>query len=79
MAKTTGATSHMWTKAEIRKVLTLWEAKSIEDLAKELDVNPQQITYIVAVLRKEGFDLPKKKRPSVINNLLLELKKEYGI
>lgn len=68
-----GTSSKMWTKDELKVVLTQWNSKTTAQLAEELGVNTQQIMYIAAQARKLGYDLPKKHKAGVIQNLLREV------
>lgn len=64
--------AHMWTKDDIKKVAKLWSSKTMEELAKELDVRKDQILYIVTHMRKAGFELPRKHKTGYMEMLLKE-------
>lgn len=64
--------AHMWTKADIKKVATLWEKSTVEEICEELGLRKDQLTYIIMHMRKAGFDLPRKHKIGYIQNLLRE-------
>lgn len=64
---------HLWTKAEVKKLAKLWDESSIEDLSKELNLEPKQIKYMVARMRLAGFKLAKKRKVAYIDSLLKEV------
>lgn len=65
--------SHMWKKDEIKKILELWNTMNVVELAKEFNVNKQQLGYIVIQMRKAGFTLPKKHMNGKLQSLLKEV------
>ncbi len=75
MAVKTKTPSHMWTIAEAKIVLTLWNQKTKAEVAEELGVTELQLQGIVAQLRKAGFNLPKKHKNGHLRNLLEEMAK----
>ncbi len=46
---------HMWTKDEVKVIRNLWESESIESLAQKLNVEVQQLKYIVSKMHEVGF------------------------
>lgn len=67
---------HMWTKDEIKKVTKLWESNSVETLAEEMGVKPNQLYGLIVQMRKAGFNLIKKHRKGYLLSLLKEVKAE---
>ena len=53
---------HLWTKNEVRKLKDLWDTKSLEEVAIELNLKPEQISYMAGQMRKVGFKLSTKRR-----------------
>ena len=66
------ATPKFWVKEEIKTVMTQWDTKTKQELAEELGRTTEQISYIVMHIRKAGYDLPKKYKAGVIQNLIKE-------
>lgn len=64
---------HIWTKDEVRKIAQIWETKSIGEIAEELGVRPEQVSYMVGEMRKNGFNLSKKYRRNEIQSMLKEV------
>lgn len=62
-----------WTKNEIRKVKELWNSATVEQIADELSRTKQSVQYIAGQIRKAGFDLPKKRKVKVLQNLIKEV------
>lgn len=60
MKRAPNAKSHMWTLEEIRLIKSVWDNKSVNDIAEQIGVLPQQIQYIATQMRKEGIKLPRK-------------------
>jgi biotin operon repressor len=68
--------SHMWTKADIKKVATLWETSTITEIATAIGINRPQLMYMLRQMRNAGFDIPKKHKTGYIQILLEECKRE---
>lgn len=68
-----------WTKEDMKKLILLWEEKSLEDLGEEIGRTRAQILDMARKMRKENINLPVKKKKGVINGLILEVKKELKI
>jgi hypothetical protein len=64
---------HMWTKNEVKKVQSMWNTSTKEEICEELNLESHQIMYIVNAMRKAGFDLPKKHKKGQLQNLLREI------
>lgn len=64
----------MWTKEEIRILITQWETKTREEIAEMLDCSPQQITSMAGRIRTQtGFKLPRKHQVGVLGGLIKEV------
>lgn len=63
---------HRWTKEEIKKVATLWDTQTPEEVADVLRVDVRQLKYIVVNIRKAGYVLAKKRRSGILHNLIRE-------
>ncbi len=79
MQKKKKTTFKMFTKQEIRKVVTLWENLSVGEIAKELDRKPASITYLAKKVRKCGYPLPKKYIKRESDSLVKITLKEMGL
>lgn len=71
--------NHMWTKEEIKKLYTLWNELSMEEMCEELGLEPKNIRYMVSQMRKNGFNLQKKKKNGRLMSMLQDVKKELKI
>lgn len=69
----------MWTKEEIIKISKLWEHSRTEDIAEELGVLPQQVSYMVYTMRKAGYPMAKKHVKGRLSSLIQEVAAEQGI
>jgi hypothetical protein len=70
---------HQFTKEEIRKVLTLWETKSLADIAIALNLTEFQVQYIAGQIRKvDPTILPRKKKANVLQGLIREILTEQN-
>jgi biotin operon repressor len=63
----------MWVKEDIKAVLMQWNTKTTKQLSDELGCSEAQIMYIANQARKLGYDLPKKHKNGVVQNLLREV------
>lgn len=70
------ASSHMWTKDEIRRVVKVWESSTPEDIGKELGVTRLQVNQIAGKLRKAGVNLTKKRQAGYLSKLINEVANE---
>lgn len=52
----------MYTRDEVKAVATLWQDKTVDELARELKRTPQSITYIAHMIRKQGYNLARKRK-----------------
>lgn len=71
---------HMWTKDEIRTVVTLWESNTVESICEAMNITSFQLHYIAKKLRDNGIKLTRKRKRSnvdlIIKELVDKLKKE---
>jgi len=65
--------NHQFTKAEIKKVISMWDKKTKEQIADELNINEQQVNYIAMQIRKAGYKLTKKHKVGYLRNLITEV------
>lgn len=73
MKKKRKVESHMWTREEIQAIAKLWITHSIDEMAEELGVEPQQVVYMGTQIRQEYPNLvPKKHRKGYTRNLIRE-------
>lgn len=71
---------HNWTKAEVNKIVDLWDTHTVPQIAAKLDVREGQVAHIAWRLRKAG--LPLARRTGVggyMNNLIDEVVKERKV
>lgn len=68
----------LWTKESIRKVMALWETKTMSELASELGVEKKHVAYLIGQLRKRGVNVSKKWKKGIISSLIDEIKAEGG-
>lgn len=61
------------TKDMITKFKELWQSKGAKELAEELGISQQQVSYIAHEVRRAGFDLPKKRIPGQLRTLISEV------
>ena len=74
---------HLWTKEEIKLVITLWPDHSFKEIQKSVGVGPRQLSYLAKKIRLKGIPLEKKTgycypRQGSLINVINELKKELG-
>ena len=66
------AQKHMWTKEQINVVKTQWNTKTATEICNELNIQYQQLAYIVKQMRLAGFNLPRKHVQGNLQSLLKE-------
>ena len=69
----------LWTKEEIAKVIDLWETKTTEEIAEELERPHTSIGYIAKAIRDSGYALPKKTKKGSILGLVKEVLREKSL
>jgi hypothetical protein len=62
-----------FTKDEIRKVIKIWESKTLTEIAEEIDRSTASVNYISNQIRKAGYKLPKKQPLHSVQNLIKEV------
>ena len=65
-----------YTKEEIKRVISLWDNMSVEDMAEELGRGHASILYIASRIRKCGWKLSKKMRVGRVDSLISEVIRE---
>lgn len=65
-----------WTKDNLRKLLSLWETKTPDEIAIKLGTDRKKINYMAYELRKAGFNIPTKRTNGQLKKMILELKDE---
>lgn len=76
MSRKTKDKSHMWTKQEIKKILSLWDSSTPEELAESFNVKKTQLMYIILKMRQAGIKLAKKHKNGYLSNLIQEVLQE---
>ena len=71
--------NHMWTKDNVKKLLALWDTKSMREIADEIGVEVKNVQYMAHNLRLKGFPLAKKHVTGQLQTLLNEVAEELGI
>lgn len=72
-------TRHLWTKNDIRKLIDLWESKTIAELAEEIGCKESAVAFMAYQLRKEGFTLSRRKRQvGITRKLIKDVIDEYN-
>jgi hypothetical protein len=69
----------MWTKEEIKRIYTLWDSKTINEIMKEMDLRRDQLNYMVCHMRKAGFVMHGKHKKGYVQNLIKECKLDLGL
>lgn len=59
-----------WTTDEIKTVVNLWETKTNQEIAEELNRTPKAVVQLAAKIRAVGYPLKKKHQRSVLQNLI---------
>lgn len=72
-------TKRFFTKEEIRKVIKLWEDKTIEELAFELNRPKSSIGYLARKIRICGYKLPRKIKVGSLNFMIKDVIKEFKV
>ena len=66
----------LFTKDEIKKIINLWEDKTVEELAEELSRAVSSICYIARRVRKNGYPLSQKRKNGTLDLMIKEVIKE---
>lgn len=74
-----GTKSFMWTKENIKTLMKLWEAETVEGIGEKMNLNKTQVQYMANNIRKMGYPLAKKHNISQTKALVEETMKELGI
>jgi biotin operon repressor len=70
---------HMWTKDEIKKLVSLWEDCTKEEVADELNMSITQLSSMVRRIRLAGYHLTKKSNRGDIHLLIDEAFGDLGL
>lgn len=65
--------NHSWTKEDIKKIIKLWSSKSTIDLAKDIGIDPAQVSYLAGQIRKSGYKLPRKTVKGQLQTLIKDV------
>lgn len=65
-----------WTKDEIKQLVTLWDAHTLEEIAAKLDRKPSSIVAMSIQLRKAGLKLSQKRKNGYMAHMVAEVVKE---
>lgn len=68
--------SQLWTKEEIKELLTMWDTSTKQDLAEKLGREPHQIAAMAARVRRAGYKLARKRMKDIYGNLIKEAMEE---
>lgn len=53
------------TKGDIHFIIKNWNEMSKEEIAKKLDIAATSLQNILVLIRKSGYDLPRRNRPGL--------------
>lgn len=68
-----------WTKEDLKFILNNWGKMEINEMVEELKLESRsQLNSIVYRLRRDGFNLERKKTNSRLKIIIAELKKEFN-
>ena len=70
---------HQWTKDEIKALVSLWDTKTTLEIAAELNLKNNQVTYMAKRVRDSGYALPKHRRNGYMASLVKEAIAELKI
>ena len=70
------SSKHMWTKADINVLLDAWKTKTTDDLIKTMKRDRASINGMIYRIRRAGYDIPRKRKSSVISILVKEVLRE---
>lgn len=65
----------------IDAILSMWETKSMHEIAEELDIPKVKISYYIGQLRKKGVNIPRKvgaSNDTIWNDIADKYKEKYG-
>lgn len=68
----------MWTKAELKEFVYLWETETAEAIAERFGVSRATISNIAVKFRKAGFPLTMKRQVGTSHSLIREVIAELG-
>lgn len=59
--KTETKPRHMWTKDEIKRLLSIWEDSTLSEICEEMGLDQKQIGCLRYDLKQCGYTLTRKK------------------
>lgn len=62
----------MWTKGDIKDLISLWDSNTKEEIAATLGCTKEQVGSMVFRVRKAGYELPRKTVKGITEGLILE-------
>lgn len=65
--------SKPFTKQEIKAIIKLWETKTTQEIAAEINRSTGSVQYMANVIRKSGYHLPRKSQKGTIRLLVKEV------
>lgn len=68
-----------WTKEEIKKLINIWNNKTLEEICYELSRTKTQILSMTNQIKKEGYKLQIKRKNKVRNKMIKEVLNELGL
>jgi biotin operon repressor len=74
--KTIKRPKHLFTKDEAKKLLTLWEGSTKQQIADKLEIRIDQVSYLATQMKKSGFKLQRKSSKGYLNGMLKDLYNE---
>jgi hypothetical protein len=73
MKKQTTRSNKMWTKQEVLLLEKLWDTKTAEDIATELERPVSSIKNMAMQMKKAGFQLTTKRKNNYLRAMLSEI------
>ncbi len=71
--KRTRSANHMWTRAQLNDVITLWDSETVQALADRIGVTKNQVQQIATRFRKMGVKLARKRQNGYLETLMKEV------
>ena len=63
-------TKKMYTEKDIETVIDQWKDKSKSEIATELGIKPQQVSYLASQIKKAGVNLIQKRHVGVLRSMI---------
>lgn len=71
--------NHMWTKEDIKKLVTIWDDCTKQEVADEMNLTPVQVGSMVRRIRLAGYPLARKTSKGTMNLMIDEVFDELKI